>query len=79
MDSHVLPHLCFAGKYTETSALETPLLVLHGYFMFLELSLLRIFCIPFIEWDLIAKSEVVQISPQRMIVVVVRNLHAWKV
>lgn len=42
--------------------------------MFLELSMVLIFCIPLIEWDLIAKSKVVHISPERMMVVVVRNL-----
>lgn len=73
MDSHVLPSLCFAGKCTKISVLEIPLF-LHEYFMFLELSLLLIFCIPFMEWDVILKSKVVPISPQRMVFVVVRSL-----
>lgn len=78
MDSHVLSYLCFAGKCTKMSALETLLLLLHEYFMFLWLSLLLSFCILFIEWSLIAKTKVALISLQRMIVVVVRNLLCLK-
>lgn len=42
--------------------------------MFLELRLLLFFCIPFIEWYLIVMGKVVLISPQRVIVIVVRKL-----
>lgn len=38
MDSHVLPYFCFQGKHIKMSALKTPLLFLHEYFMFLELN-----------------------------------------